>query len=185
MLLLGNHTDIQGLTLRILAKNLAPRKRWEMSLELPLLFFLLCVIVVQLPSHIRLFATPMDCSTPGFPVLHHLTLCRPLLLCLQSFPASEFFPISQLFASGGQSIGTLAAASVPPMNIQGWFPIGWTGWISLESKGLSRVFSNTTVQKHQLFITQPSLWSHSQTHWQNEEMGQGLAVSTWRVWSEM
>ena len=70
---------------------------------------------------------------------------------LQSFPASGFFPMSQLFPSGGQSIVTSASASVLPMNIQDWFPLGWTGWISLQSKGLQRVFSNTTVQKHQSF----------------------------------
>ena len=68
---------------------------------------------------------------------------------LQSFPASGSFQMSQLSASGGQSIGASALASVLPMNIQDWFPLGWTGWISLQSKGLSRVFSNTTVQKHQ------------------------------------
>ena len=76
---------------------------------------------------------------------------------LQSFPASGSFPMSQFFASGGQGIGVSASASVLPMNIQDWFPIGWTGWISLQSKGLSRVFSNTTVQKHQFFGTQLSL----------------------------
>ena len=70
---------------------------------------------------------------------------------LQSFPASESFQMSQFFTSGGQSIGVSAAASVLPMNIQDWFPLGWTCWISLQSKGLSRVFSNTTVQKHQFF----------------------------------
>ena len=69
--------------------------------------------------------------------------------CLQSFSASGSFPMSQLFASGGQNIEVSASASVLPMNIQDWFPLGWTGWISLQSKGLSRVFSNTTVQKHQ------------------------------------
>ena len=74
----------------------------------------------------------------------------PFSSCLQSFPASGSFPMSQLFTSGGQSIGTSASASVLPMNIQDWPPLGWTGWISLQSKGLSRVFSNTTVQKHQL-----------------------------------
>ena len=68
---------------------------------------------------------------------------------LQSFPASGSFPMSQFFASGGQSIGVSASASVLPMNIQDWSPLGWTGWISLQSKGFSRVFSNTTVQKHQ------------------------------------
>ena len=81
--------------------------------------------------------------------------------CLQSFPASGSFPVSQLFASGGQSIETSASASVLPMNIQGWFPLGLTGLISLQSKGFSRVFSNTTVEKHQFFSAQPSIWSNS------------------------
>ena len=81
----------------------------------------------------------------------------PFSSCPQSFPASGYFPMSQLFASGGQSIGVSASISVLPVNTQDWFPIGWTGWISLQSKGLSRVFSNTTVQKHQFFGTQPSL----------------------------
>ena len=76
---------------------------------------------------------------------------------LQSFPAFGSFQISQFFASGGQSIGASGSASVLPMNIQDWFPLGWTGWISLQSKGLSRVFSNTTVQKHQFFGAQLSL----------------------------
>ena len=76
---------------------------------------------------------------------------------LQSLPASGSFQMSQFFASGGQSIGISTSASVLPMNVQDWFPLGWTGWISLQSKGLSRVFSNTTVQKHQLLGTQLSL----------------------------
>ena len=76
---------------------------------------------------------------------------------LQSYPASGSFQISQLFASGGQSIGVSASASVLPMSIQDWFPLGWTGWISLQSKGLSRVFSNIKVQKHQFFSAQLSL----------------------------
>ena len=71
----------------------------------------------------------------------------PFFSCLQSFPASGSFQLSQLFASGGQRIGVSASTSVLPMNIQGWFPLGWTDWISLQPKGLSRVFSNTTVQK--------------------------------------
>ena len=114
---------------------------------------------------------PMECSMPGFPVHHqlpeltqiisiesvmpsnHLILCRPLSSCLQSFPVSGSFPMSQLFASHGQSIGVSASASVLPVNIQ-WLPLGWTGWISLQSKGLSRVFSMTTVQKHQFFGAQ-------------------------------
>ena len=74
--------------------------------------------------------------------------------CLQSFSASGSFQMSQVFYSGGQSIGVSALTSVFPMNIQDWFPLGWTGWISLQSKGLSRVFSNTTVQKHQFFSAQ-------------------------------
>ena len=78
----------------------------------------------------------------------------PFSSCPQSFPASESFQISQLFASGGQSIGVSASTSVLPMNIQDWFPLGWTGWSSLQSKGLSRVFSNTTVHKHQFFGAQ-------------------------------
>ena len=84
--------------------------------------------------------------------------------CPQSLPASESFLVSQLFISGGQSIGISALASVLPMSIQGWFPLGLTGWISLQSKGLSRVFSNTTVQKHQFFKAKPSLWSNSHIH---------------------
>ena len=94
--------------------------------------------------------------------------------CLQSFPASGSFPVSQLFASGGQSTG--ASVSILPMNIQDWFPLGWTGWISLQSKGLSRVFSNTTVQKHQFFGAQPSLCSNSHIHtWLLEK----TALTTW------
>ena len=81
----------------------------------------------------------------------------PFSSCPQSLPASESFPMSQLFAWGGQSIGVSASASVLPMNTQDWSPLGWTGWISLHSKGLSRVFSNTTVQKHQFFGAQLSL----------------------------
>ena len=81
----------------------------------------------------------------------------PFSSCPQSLPASGSFQRSQLFVSGGQSIGVSASASVFPMNTQDWCPLGWTGWISLQSKGLSRVFSNTTVQKHQFFRAQLSL----------------------------
>ena len=97
--------------------------------------------------------------------------CHPIISssvvpfsCLQSFPASGSFPMSQFFASGGHSIWISASASVLPMNIQDCFPLGRTGWISLQSKGLSRVFSNTTVQKHQFFSTHPSLRSNSHIH---------------------
>ena len=88
----------------------------------------------------------------------------PFSSCLQSRPASGSFPMSQFFASGGQSIGASASASVLPMNIQDWFSLRWTGWISLQSKGLSRVFCNTTVQKHQFFSAQLSLRSNSHNH---------------------
>ena len=83
---------------------------------------------------------------------------------LQFFPASGSFPMSRFFPSGGQSIGVSASTSVLPMNIQDWSPLGWPGWISLQSKGVSRVFSNTTVQKHQFCSAQPSLWSNSHIH---------------------
>ena len=118
-------------------------------------------------------SNPMDCSMPGFPVHHQfLELAQTHVhqvgddiqqffihfsSCLQSFQASGSFPMSQYFASGGWSIGVSASTSVLPMNIQDWIPLGWTGWISLQSKGLSRVFSNITVQKHQFFGTQLSL----------------------------
>ena len=93
----------------------------------------------------------------------------PFSFCFQSFPASGSFPMRQFFTSGGQRIGASASASVLPMNIQNWFPLGWTGWISLLSKGLSRVFSNTTVQKHQFFSAQlydPTLTS-THDYWKN------------------
>ena len=95
---------------------------------------------------------------------NHLILCRPFSSCLQSFPASGSFQMSQFFASGGQTIVVSASASVLPKNIQDWFPLGSTGWISLQCKGLPRVFSNTTVKKHQFFGTQLSLWSNSHIH---------------------
>ena len=83
---------------------------------------------------------------------------------LQSFPASGSYAMSQFFTSGGQNIRASASASILPMNIQDWSPLGWTGWISLHWKGLSRVFSNTTVQKHQSYSAQLSLWSNSHIH---------------------
>ena len=119
---------------------------------------------VQLLSHVQLLATPWTTArqaslsitnSQSLPELmsiksvmpsNHLILCRPLLLLPSSFPASESFQMSQFLASGGQSIGVSASTSVLPMNTQDWSPLGWTGWTSLQSKGLSRVFSNTTVQ---------------------------------------
>ena len=97
----------------------------------------------------------------------HLTILSsvvPFSSCPQSFPASGSFQIRQFFTSGGQSIAISALTSVLPINTQNRFPLGWTGWISLKSKGLSRVFSNTTVQKHQFFSAQLSLWSNSHIH---------------------
>ena len=88
----------------------------------------------------------------------------PFSSCLQSFPASGSFQMSQFFTSGGQSIRVSASTSVLPMNTQDWSPLGWTGWISLQSKGLSRVFSDITVQKHQFFSAQLSLKSNSHIH---------------------
>ena len=118
----------------------------------------------QEPQHTR---PPCPSPTPGVysnscPLSRwcHPTISSsviPFSSCLQSFPTSGSFQMSQLFTSGGQSIGVSASASVLPMNIQDWSPLGWTGWISLQSKGLSRVFSNTTVQKHQFFGAQLSL----------------------------
>ena len=111
---------------------------------------------------------PMNHSTPGLPLYHqllesiqthvHWDAIQPSHPTpSQSFPTSGSFQMSQLFASGGQSIGVSASTSVLPKNTQDWSPLGWTGWISLQSKGLSRVFSNTTVQKHQFLGAQLSL----------------------------
>ena len=126
---------------------------------------------------------PMNRSTPGLPVHHQLLelaqnsgplswWCHPTISSsvfpfyshLQSFPASGSFPMSQFFASGGQMIRVSASESGLPMNSQDWSPSEWTGWLSLQSKGLSRVFSNTTIQKHQFFGTQPSSQSNSHIH---------------------
>ena len=122
---------------------------------------------------------PMDYSTPGFPVLHHfpelaqthvhrvsdaIQPSHPPSPTSPTFSLSQhprLFPTSQLFTSSGQSIGASASASVLPMNIQSWFPSGLTGLICLQSRRILRVFSNTTVQKHQFFPTQPSLWPNS------------------------
>ena len=139
-------------------------------------------ISVQSLSHVWLFATPwiaaarLPCPSPSpracsnscpssqwcHPTISFSVI--PFSSCLQSFPASGSFPMSQFFTTGGQSIGVSASASVLPMNIQDWFPLGLTGVISLQSTGLSRVFSNTTVQKHQFFGAQLSLWSNSLIH---------------------
>ena len=137
---------------------------------------------IQLLNQVRLFVTPWTAARQASLSLtntqsllrltsielvmpsNHLILCSPSLNHLipfshfQSFPESGSFQMSQFFTSGGQSIRVAPSASALPMYIQDWFPLGWTGWLSLQSKGLSRVFSNTTVQKHQFFTTQLSLW---------------------------
>ena len=133
------------------------------------------ISLVQSLSHVRLFATPWTAAREAsLSITNSWSLPKPMSIesvmppaisssvfpfssCPQSFPASGSFQMSQLFASGGQSIGVSASTSVIPVNTQGWSPLGWTGWISLKSKGLSRVFSNTTVQKHQFFSAQLSL----------------------------
>ena len=98
----------------------------------------------------------------------------PFSSCLQSFPTSGFLQMSQFFASGGQNTRISASTSVLPMNTQDWFPLGWTGWISLQFKGLSRVFSNTTVQKHHFFLVLSFLYSPTLTsihdHWKNHSL---------------
>ena len=137
---------------------------------------------VQSLSRVRLFVTPWmaarqaslsitNSRSPPKPMsiesVMHPTISSsvvPFSSCPQSFPVSGSFPVSQLLASGGRSIGASASTSVLPMNIQGWFSLGLSGWISLQSKELSRVFSNTTVQKHQFFCAQHSLWSNTHIH---------------------
>ena len=136
------------------------------------------VVVVQLFSRVWLFTSPWTAAQQAFlsftiswsllkliPIKsvmpsNHLILCHPSSSHLQSLPASGSFLMSQFFASGDQSIGALALASVPPMNIQDWFPLGLTGLIPFQSKGISRVLSNITVHKHQFFNAQPSLCSN-------------------------
>ena len=150
---------------------------WENAFHKVSLFKYLCISSVQFsrsvmsnslrphePQHAR---PPCPSPTPGAysnscPSHQwcHQTISSsviPFSSCLQSFPASGAFPMSQFFVSGGQNIGVSASASVLPMSVQDWFPLGWTGWISVQSKGLSRVFSNTTVQKHQFFSARLSL----------------------------
>ena len=151
----------------ILKKN---KKIWLISVK-----FSLSVVSDSLRPHESQHARP-PCPSPT-PRVHSDSCplrwwCHPAISysvipfssCPQSLPASGSFPVSQLFPWGGQSIGVSASASVFPMNTQDWSPLEWTGWISLQSKGLSRVFSNTTVQKHQFFSTQLSSQSNSHIH---------------------
>ena len=148
------------------------------------LFFLRFFSFLSSVSCVRLFVTPWTARGPTRPPCPSPTpgacsnscplswWCHPTTLpsvttfssCPQSFPASRSFPMSQLFASAGQSIRASASASTISMNIQDWFPLRWTGWISLQSKGLSRVFTNTIVQKYQFFGAQLSSQSNSHIH---------------------
>ena len=139
------------------------------------------VLIVQLLNRVQLFSMPWTVARFPCPSLsprvcsNSCPLCRlchptisssvvPLFSCPQSFPASGSSPVNQLFPSSSQSIRASASASVLPMNIQDWFPLGWTDWISLLSRGLSRVFSSTTIQKLQFFGAQPSLWYNFISH---------------------
>ena len=144
--------------------------------------FYMCISSVQSLSRVRLFATPWIAArqaslsiTNSQSLLRltsiesvmpssHLILCCPFSSCPQSLPASESFPMSQLFLWGGQSIGVSASTSVLPIHTQDWSPLERTVWISLQAKEFSRVFSNTTVQKHQFFSAQLSSQSNSQIH---------------------
>ena len=133
-------------------------------------------IVVQSFSHVWIFAISWMAAyqaswsfTVSWSLLKHMSVelvipsnhLAPFSFCPESFPASRYFPVSWPFTSGSQSIGASVSASALPMNIQGWFPLELTGFISLLSEGFSRVFSSTTVQKHQFFSSQPSLWCNS------------------------
>ena len=168
----NNHDFLKGHSLSL----------WELKIEFSSLHFSRSVMSDSLRPHEPQHARP-PCPSPT-PGVHpnpcplsrwcHPTISSSVVpsSCPQSFPASGSFQMSQLFASGGQSIGVSASTSVLPMNTQDW-PLGWTGWISLLSKGLSRVFSNTTVQKHQFFGTQlfysPTLTS-IHDYWKNHSL---------------
>ena len=168
----------EGLPRAVQAWMLVGTIWWCMCFYFSLLFIFFSV---QLLSHVQIFATLWTAahqaslsstnswsllklmSTESVMLSNYLILCLPFS-CLQFFPASGSFPKSQFFASGGRSIGVSTSASVLSVNIQDWFPLGLTSLISLQSKGLSRVFCNTTFQKHQFFGTQLSLWSSSHIH---------------------
>jgi len=177
-------TSLQKIT-RKKKKKSSQRKRWETSWTMTFTFSCFPFSIPCCRSVTQSCATLCDCmdySTPGIPVHHQLLELAQTQIHrvgnaiqpshplsspsppVQSFPASGSFLVSQLFASGGQTTGASASASVLPVNIQDWSPLGWTGWISLHSKGLSRVFSNITVQKHQFFGVQPLSWSTSHIH---------------------
>ena len=153
-------------------------------------FFNVCTLIssVQYLSHVQLFVTPWTAAWQGSLSItnsqsllklvfiesvmqsHNLILCCPLLLPISIFPSIRVFSNESVLCIRWPKIGVSASASVLTMNIQEWFPLGWTGWISLQSKGLSRVFSNTTVQNHQFLCAQLFLWSNSlmiHGYWKN------------------
>ena len=154
-------------------------------------FATVCYCLVQSLSCVQFFVTPWTAARPASLSItssrsllkfmsiesvmpsNHLILCCSLLLLPQSCPALGSFPMRQFFASGGQRFGVSASTSVLPMNTQDWSPLGWTSWISLQSKGLSKVFSNTTAQKHQFFSAQllysPTLTS-IHDYWKNQSL---------------
>jgi len=169
-----------------------PIPLWSKTVEKTIWVFYPSVQFSSVTQSCPTLCKPMNHSIPGLPVHHQLPTItqthvhrvsdaiqpsHPLLSsvvpfssCPQSLPASQSFPMSQLFAGGGQSTGVSALASFLPKKYQGWSPLEWTGQISLQSKGLSRVFSNTTVQKHQFFGAQPSSQSNSHIHtWPQEK----------------
>ena len=164
----------------------------SIALDLDKIFInLILISSVQSLNHVPLFATSWTAACQASLFITNpqslcklmsietvmpskdLILCCPLVLPPSVFPSFRVVSKSQFFASGSQSIGVSASASILPMNIQDWFPLEWTGWISLQSKGLSSVFSNTTVQKHQFFSTQlssrPTLTS-IHDHWKNHSL---------------
>ena len=158
-----------GINKELLAITISEKKDRKNDLSVP---FSSSVVSGSLRPHgLQHARPPCPSSTPGvhpnpcpLSQWYHPTISSsvvPFSSCPQSFPASGSFQMSQLFTSGGQSIGVSASASVLTMNIQDWSPLGWTGWISLHSKGLSRVFSNTTVQKHQFFGAYCSINSYT------------------------
>ena len=155
--------------------------RWKRNEILQPVSLFIVVVIVQLLSRVWLCDhmeqhTRPPCPLPTLGVYTNSCplsqWCHPTILssviafssCLHSFPVSGSFQMSHLFPSSGQNVGASASASILLMDIQGWFPLGLTGLISLQSKGLLRVFSNTTVQKHQFFGPQPSFWSNSHIH---------------------
>ena len=161
------HTHLKTMCISLLAG-------WRHSINISSVQFSHSVMYVSLrpyePQHARPSCPPPTARVyPNpYPLSRwcHLTISSSFVpfSCPQSFPTSGSFQMSQLFASAGKSIGVSASTSLSPMNTQDWSPLGWTGWISLQSKGLSRVFSNTTVQKHQFFRAQLSSLSKSHIH---------------------